>query len=163
MERVQWRHAPAELRAWQEGRTGYPLVDAAMRQLAATGWMHNRLRMLTAMFLSKHLLIDWRQGERWFMQQLVDGDFAANNGGWQWSASTGTDAAPYFRIFNPITQARRFDPEGTFVRAHVEELAGITGNAIFEPHRHGVHGYPAPIVDHAFARQRALDAFKSAR
>jgi len=163
MDRVPWRHAPDELLAWQAGRTGYPLVDAAMRQLAATGWMHNRLRMLTAMFLTKHLLIDWRAGERWFMQQLVDGDFAANNGGWQWSASTGTDAAPYFRIFNPVTQAQRFDPDGTFVRAHVQELAGVTGKAIFGPYRHGVAGYPAPIVDHAFARQRALEAFKSAR
>jgi deoxyribodipyrimidine photo-lyase len=163
MDRVPWRDAPADFRAWQEGRTGYPLVDAAMRQLATTGWMHNRLRMLTAMFLTKHLLIDWREGERHFMQLLVDGDFAANNGGWQWSASTGTDAAPYFRIFNPVTQAQRFDPDGRFVRTHVTELAGVVGKAIFEPHRHGVPGYPAPLVDHAFARQRALDTFKTLR
>jgi len=163
MDRVVWRNAADEFRAWQEGRTGYPLVDAAMRQLRHTGWMHNRLRMVAAMFLTKHLLLDWRLGERYFMQQLVDGDFAANNGGWQWSASTGTDAAPYFRIFNPVTQARRFDPDGAFVRSYVEELVGVPGHAIFEPRRYGVAGYPAPIVDHAFARQRALDAFKAAR
>jgi deoxyribodipyrimidine photo-lyase len=119
--------------------------------------------MLTAMFLTKHLLIDWRAGERHFMEQLVDGDFAANNGGWQWSASTGTDAAPYFRIFNPITQAQRFDPDGTFVRTHVAELADVTGRAVFEPRKYGVTRYPAPIVDHATARQRALDTYKAAR
>jgi len=163
MDRVPWRNAPGEFEAWQAGRTGYPLVDAAMRQLATTGWMHNRLRMVTAMFLTKHLLIDWRRGERHFMQLLVDGDFAANNGGWQWSASTGTDAAPYFRIFNPVTQARRFDPDGAFVRAHVNELAGVAGKALFEPHRFGVADYPAPIVEHTFARQRALETFKAAR
>jgi len=163
MDQVPWRHAPEEFAAWQAGRTGYPLVDAAMRQLLRTGWMHNRLRMLTAMFLTKHLLIDWRQGERHFMQQLVDGDFAANNGGWQWSASTGTDAAPYFRIFNPITQAQRFDPDGAFVRAHVGELTGVTGKAIFEPQRYGISGYPAPIVEHRYARERALATFKAAR
>jgi deoxyribodipyrimidine photo-lyase len=131
-----------------------------MRQLASTGWMHNRLRMLTAMFLTKHLLIDWRLGERHFMDLLVDGDFAANNGGWQWSASTGTDAAPYFRIFNPVTQAKRFDPDGAFVRHWVPELATLRGAAIFEPWRAGNTVYPAPIVEHAAARQRALDAFK---
>jgi deoxyribodipyrimidine photo-lyase len=163
MDTVPWRNAPEDFAAWQAGRTGYPLVDAAMRQLLQTGWMHNRLRMLTAMFLTKHLLIDWRHGERHFMQQLVDGDFAANNGGWQWSASTGTDAAPYFRIFNPITQAQRFDPDGEFVRAHVEELAAVTGKAIFEPHRHEISAYPVPIVEHGFARERALATFKAAR
>ena len=162
MDRVPWRDAPGELEAWQRGLTGYPLVDAAMRQLGETGWMHNRLRMLTAMFLTKHLLIDWRLGERWFMQQLIDGDFAANNGGWQWSASTGTDAAPYFRIFNPTTQAKRFDPDGAFVRRYLPELAGVSGKALFEPHLHGITGYPAPIVNHGFARQRALAAFKRA-
>ncbi|MFM8356002.1 MAG: cryptochrome/photolyase family protein, partial [Gammaproteobacteria bacterium] len=162
-DQVRWRDAPDDFAAWCAGRTGYPLVDAAMRQLKTTGWMHNRLRMVTAMFLTKHLLIDWRAGERYFMQQLVDGDFAANNGGWQWSASTGTDAAPYFRIFNPVTQATRFDPDGAFVRAFVPELAAVSGRAIFEPARHGVRGYPAPIVDHALARARALTAFAAAR
>jgi deoxyribodipyrimidine photo-lyase len=159
-DRVRWRDDPAGLAAWREGRTGYPLVDAAMRQLAETGWMHNRLRMLTAMFLTKHLLIDWRQGERHFMDLLVDGDFAANNGGWQWSASTGTDAAPYFRIFNPVTQAKKFDPDGVFVRRWVPELETIPKPAIFEPWHDGVSGYPAPIVDHASARERALRAWR---
>jgi deoxyribodipyrimidine photo-lyase len=157
---VPWRHAPGDLDAWKAGRSGYPLVDAAMRQLAVTGWMHNRLRMVSAMFLTKHLLIDWREGERHFMQLLVDGDFASNNGGWQWSASTGTDAAPYFRIFNPYTQAERFDPDGAFTRRFVGELADVRGKAIFRPHEAGVTGYPAPIVEHRAARERALAAFK---
>jgi deoxyribodipyrimidine photo-lyase len=162
-DRVPWRNDPAELDAWQSGRTGYPLVDAAMRQLANTGWMHNRLRMVTAMFLTKHLLIDWRLGERHFMSHLVDADFPANNGGWQWSASTGTDAAPYFRVFNPITQAERFDPSGDFVRHYVPELAHTSGAATLTPWRHGVTGYPHPIVDHAFARTRALETYRKAR
>lgn len=163
MDRLPWRRAPGEFEAWQTGRTGYPLVDAAMRQLAETGWMHNRLRMVTAMFLSKHLLLDWRLGERHFMEQLVDGDFAANNGGWQWSASTGTDAAPYFRIFNPFTQAERFDPEGAFVRRYVGELADEPLRSVLNPVKYPVAGYPAPIVDHKAARQRALDSFKAAQ
>ncbi len=160
-DRVAWRRSAKDLAAWQEGRTGYPLVDAGMRQLNETGWMHNRLRMITAMFLSKHLLLDWRLGERYFMNQLVDGDFAANNGGWQWSASTGTDAAPYFRIFNPSTQAKRFDPEGRFIRRWVPELEGAPARSLFNPGKHLTPGYQAPIVDHAIARQRALDAFKA--
>jgi deoxyribodipyrimidine photo-lyase len=163
MDALPWRRAADELEAWKAGRTGYPLVDAAMRQLNETGWMHNRLRMVTAMFLSKHLLLDWRHGERHFMNLLVDGDFAANNGGWQWSAATGTDAAPYFRIFNPTTQAQRFDPDGVFVRRYVAELRDVPLAAVFEPARHGVAGYPRPIVEHAAARQRALDTFKSIR
>lgn len=125
--------------------------------------MHNRCRMIVASFLVKDLICDWRWGEAAFMARLVDGDLAANNGGWQWSASTGTDAAPYFRIFNPITQATRFDPEGAFVRAFVHELAQVNGRAIFEPARHGVRGYPAPIVEHTLARARALEAFAAAR
>ena len=157
---VPWRSCESELAAWKAGHTGYPLVDAAMRQLNQTGWMHNRGRMVSAMFLSKHLLIDWRLGERYFMEQLTDGDFAANNGGWQWSASTGTDAAPYFRIFNPTTQGKRFDAQATFVKRHVPELAALSPAQIFsEPSRHA-SGYPPPLVDHAFARQRALSAFK---
>lgn len=163
LDALPWRHAPAEFEAWQAGLTGYPLVDAAMRQLNDTGWMHNRLRMVTAMFLSKHLLLDWRLGERYFMEQLVDGDFAANNGGWQWSASTGTDAAPYFRIFNPFTQAQRFDPEGLFVRRHVPELAEAPTRAVLNPVKYPVDGYPPPIVDHRMARQRALDSFQALR
>jgi deoxyribodipyrimidine photo-lyase len=157
---IAWRHAPAELEAWQEGATGYPMVDAGMRQLRSTGWMHNRLRMIAAMFLTKHLLIDWRLGERYFMQQLLDGDFAANNGGWQWSASTGTDAAPYFRIFNPTTQGKRFDPHGTFTREILPELSNVPDRHVFEPHKSGVEiDYPEPIVDHGYARQRAIAEF----
>jgi deoxyribodipyrimidine photo-lyase len=134
-----------------------------MRQLAETGWMHNRLRMITAMFLSKHLLLDWRLGERHFMEQLVDGDFAANNGGWQWSASTGTDAAPYFRIFNPQTQAKRFDPDGDFIRRWVPELRNADAKALHHPDKYELpRGYPRPIVDHKEARERALETFKAA-
>ena len=123
--------------------------------------MHNRLRMITAMFLTKHLLIDWRWGEAHFMRELVDGDFASNNGGWQWSASTGTDAAPYFRIFNPITQAKRFDGAGEFIHTWVPELRELKGKALLEPWTVTGHSYPAPIVDHKFARERALAAFKT--
>ncbi|WZB73011.1 FAD-binding domain-containing protein [Achromobacter xylosoxidans] len=130
---VPWRDAPEDLLAWQEGRTGIPIVDAAMRQLLALGWMHNRLRMVTAMFLSKNLLIDWRLGEAWFMAHLVDGDLAANNGGWQWSASTGADAVPYFRVFNPLSQSRKFDPDGVFLREWLPELAHLPGDAIHDP------------------------------
>ena len=132
-----------------------------MRQLLETGWMHNRLRMISAMFLAKHLLIDWRMGERWFMQHLVDGDFAANNGGWQWSASTGTDAVPYFRVFNPVTQSRRFDAGGDFIRRFLPELAGLDAAAIHEPGLLRPPGYPAPLVDLKFARERAISAFKN--
>ena len=153
---------PLGLAAWQAGETGYPLVDAAMRQLNSTGWMHNRLRMVTAMFLTKHLLIDWRHGERYFMQQLVDGDFAANNGGWQWSASTGTDAAPYFRIFNPAEQGKKYDSRGVFTRAMIPELKQVPDRNLFEPWKCGLQlDYPAPIVEHSFARGRAIERFRS--
>ncbi len=164
-----WRHAPDELAAWQAGRTGFPLIDAAMRQLLATGWMHNRLRMVVAMFLCKNLLIDWRMGERWFMQHLIDGDLAANNGGWQWCASTGTDAVPYFRLFNPITQSKRFDPEGSFIRTWVPELAHLDQRRIHEPYAGKQppvslfeETYPAPIVDLDSSRTRALAAYQQA-
>jgi len=132
---IEWRNDPRELAAWQEGRTGYPVVDAAMRQLAATGWMHNRARMIVASFLVKDLLIDWRLGEAWFMRQLVDGDPAANNGGWQWVAGTGTDAAPYFRVFNPVLQGERTDPDGAYVRRWVPELARVPGARVHAPWR----------------------------
>lgn len=159
-ESLRWRQAPEDLRAWQEGRTGVPLVDAAMRQMLALGWMHNRLRMVAAMFLSKNLLIDWREGERYFMGHLIDGDFASNNGGWQWSASTGTDSVPYFRVFNPVSQSRRFDPEGRFLRAWLPELAGCR-----DPHwptsaERRAAGYPEPLVDLKASRARALAAFR---
>lgn len=163
-EALPWRHAPDDLQAWQQGRTGIPIVDAAMRQLLATGWMHNRLRMVAAMFLSKNLLIDWRAGERWFMGQLIDGDLAANNGGWQWSASTGTDAAPYFRLFNPLSQSRRFDPQGRFLRQWLPELAHLDDKRIHEPWAGGDlfdrADYPPPIVDLKHSRERALAAFR---
>ncbi|MFZ5723154.1 MAG: cryptochrome/photolyase family protein [Pseudomonadota bacterium] len=171
---VPWRCPPDEIAAWQEGRTGYPLVDAAMRQLVATGWMHNRLRMVTAMFLSKDLLVDWRIGERFFAQHLVDWDFAANNGGWQWSASTGTDAAPYFRLFNPVRQGERFDPEGRFVRHWLPELRQVPDRCVHAPWLAGRGGrraaadlftapaFPEPIIDHAHAKARVLAAFRAA-
>lgn len=163
---VPWRRDEADFERWCLGRTGYPLVDAGMRQLLQIGWMHNRLRMLTAMFLTKDLLIDWRWGERFFMRNLVDGDLGPNNGGWQWSASTGTDAQPYFRVFNPVTQSRRFDPDGTFIRRYVPELKGVPVKLIHDPAAlaqvDGVRarGYPGPIVDHAQARERAVAVFK---
>lgn len=164
-EAVPWRDAPRDLEAWQQGRTGIPIVDAAMRQLLATGWMHNRLRMVVAMFFTKNLLLDWRLGERFFMQHLIDGDLAANNGGWQWSASTGTDAAPYFRIFNPISQSQKFDPDGRFIRTWVPELAGLNKRDIHDPSAmgglFGMAEYPRPIVDLARSRERALQAFKN--
>lgn len=164
-EALPWRHAPDELAAWQQGRTGFPLIDAAMRQLLATGWMHNRLRMVVAMFLTKNLLIDWREGERFFMQHLIDGDLAANNGGWQWSASTGTDAVPWFRLFNPVTQSQRFDPEGRFIRHWLPELAHLDNRSIHQPSvgggLFGVSGYPSAMVDLPRSRERALDAFKN--
>jgi deoxyribodipyrimidine photo-lyase len=160
-DRLRWETNPAALEAWKSGLTGYPLVDAAMRQLTSTGWMHNRLRMVAAMFLSKHLLIHWREGERFFMEQLVDADFASNNGGWQWSASTGTDAVPYFRIFNPELQGRRFDPAGTFTRLLLPELKEVPNRFLFTPWKAGLTlNYPPPIIDHALARQRAIDRFR---
>jgi deoxyribodipyrimidine photo-lyase len=172
-DRIQWANDEHAFLAWCEGRTGYPVVDAAMRQLAQNGWMHNRARMIVASFLVKDLLIDWRWGERWFMQHLVDGDPAANNGGWQWTAGTGTDAAPYFRIFNPVSQGRKYDPRGAFVRRWVPELARVPDQFIHQPWTMPLEEqekagcrigqvYPAPIVDHAWARQRTLDAFAQA-
>jgi deoxyribodipyrimidine photo-lyase len=161
-ENVQWRRADKDFDAWCEGRTGVPIVDAAMRQLVQTGWMHNRLRMIVAMFLSKNLLIDWRRGEKFFMQHLIDGFFPANNGGWQWSASTGTDAAPYFRVFNPVTQGQRFDPDGDFIRRFVPEIAHLDNKKIHMPEHADMFSsvdYPAPIVDLASSRKRAIEAF----
>ncbi|WP_027349331.1 deoxyribodipyrimidine photo-lyase [Halotalea alkalilenta] len=163
-QRIRWRDAPEELEAWRQGRTGYPLIDAAMRQLVETGWMHNRLRMVTAMFLTKHLLIDWREGEAFFLDHLVDGELGANNGGWQWAASTGTDAAPYFRLFNPTTQSQRFDPEGAFIAAWLEGFEELDAKARHAPsaQQREACGYPAPIVDHRAARERALSTFAAA-
>jgi len=164
---------PAHFTAWCAGATGYPIVDAAMRQMNATGYMHNRLRMIAASFLVKDLLIDWRQGEAYFAKALIDFDLASNNGGWQWAASTGCDAQPYFRIFNPVTQSERFDADGKFIRRYVPELAALDGKEIHAPWlvppalqqaRDVVIGrdYPTPIVDHAQARAAALQLFKRA-
>lgn len=160
--RVAYRDDPDAFAAWREARTGYPIVDAAMTQLARTGWMHNRLRMVAASFLTKHLLVDYRLGERWFEQRLADADLAANNGGWQWCASTGTDPQPYFRVFNPTLQAKTFDPDGAFVRAWIPALSGVPDRYVHEPWRIPVAGYPPPIVDHAAARARALATYGAA-
>ena len=163
---VEWASDQQALEAWFAGQTGYPIVDAAMRQLNQTGWMHNRLRMIVAMFLTKDLLIHWREGERYFARQLVDLDYASNNGGWQWAASTGTDAQPYFRIFNPVSQSTKFDPQGKFIRKFVPELKHLDDKAVHEPWAKGGAGlygtldYHRPIVVHADARERALAAFK---
>lgn len=169
---MPWRDDPAGMRAWRRGQTGYPLVDAGMRQLWATGWMHNRVRMIVASFLVKHLLIDWRAGEAWFWDTLVDADRASNVQNWQWVAGSGADAAPYFRIFNPVTQGRKFDPDGGYVRRWAPELARLPDKWIHAPwtapaevlDQAGVRlgrDYPRPIVDHDVARERALAALKS--
>jgi len=164
-EALAWRDAPEELKAWQEARTGLPIIDAAMRQLLETGWMHNRLRMVVAMFLTKNLLIDWREGERFFMRHLIDGDLAANNGGWQWSSSTGTDSAPYFRIFNPLSQSEKFDAQGLFIKHWLPELAALNKKEVHNPANvgglFGVADYPSPIVNLSNSRARALAAFKN--
>ncbi|HWP18088.1 MAG TPA: deoxyribodipyrimidine photo-lyase [Burkholderiaceae bacterium] len=176
-DRVRWehgKHAEQLYAAWCEGRTGYPIVDAAMRQLNQTGYMHNRLRMVAASFLTKHLGVDWRWGERYFAEKLNDHDLAANNGGWQWAASTGTDPQPYFRIFNPVSQSRRFDAEGRFIRRYLPELARLPDDAIHAPwlarpvelQAAGLvlgKDYPEPIVAHDEARARALQRYAAAR
>jgi deoxyribodipyrimidine photo-lyase len=170
-DRLEWENDQQLFQAWCEGQTGYPLVDAGMRQLRQEAWMHNRLRMTVAMFLTKDLLVDWRWGERYFMQHLVDGDLAANNGGWQWSASTGTDAQPYFRIFNPVNQSERFDPDGTYIRRYVPELRRVPTRFIHAPwempleeqRRAGCHigkEYPAPIVEHHARREQAIALYR---
>jgi deoxyribodipyrimidine photo-lyase len=159
-----WNDDPRGFEAWCEGHTGYPIIDAGMRQLRATGWMHNRVRMIVASFLTKDLLIDWREGERFFFERLVDGDPASNNGGWQWAASTGTDAQPYFRIFNPVAQGRRWDPEGRYVRHWVPELRELPDPHVHAPWESGLpDGYPPPLVDHAERRELALERYRSAR
>ncbi len=168
---IEWPDDAALFAAWCEARTGFPLVDAAMRQLNRTGYMHNRLRMVTASFLAKDLLVDWRRGERYFAQKLNDFDLAANNGGWQWAASTGCDAQPYFRIFNPTSQSVKFDPRGAFIRRYVPELARVPDAFIHEPAKMAAsdqeaagcvigRDYPAPVVDHAVQRLKALALYK---
>jgi len=153
---------PDAFERWCAGRTGFPIVDAAMRQLAATGWMHNRSRMITAMFLTKDLHLDWRLGEAYFMKSLVDGEIASNNGGWQWSAGTGADAAPYFRIQNPWSQTKRYDPEGAYIRTWIPELRNVSNASLLDPPSDGrpiAPGYPAPMLDHSAERDRTLDLF----
>jgi deoxyribodipyrimidine photo-lyase len=155
---MEYDHDERAFEEWTQGRTGYPFVDAGMRQLLAEGWMHNRLRMVTASFLVKDLHQPWQRGAAWFMQHLVDADVANNQLGWQWVAGCGTDAAPYFRIFNPVTQGRRFDPDGDYIRRHLPELAETP-----DPHEPGVLAadYPAPLVDHAHERDAALARFQA--
>lgn len=145
---IPWRDAPEDFERWKTGQTGYPLVDAGMRELNETGYMHNRLRMLVASFLTKHLLIDWRLGETYFAEKLLDFDLASNNSGWQWAAGTGCDAAPYFRIFNPAEQTKKFDPDLRYIRRWVPEFESFT--------------YPKPMIEHVFARNRALETYKNA-
>lgn len=147
-DEIKWRNNEAEFEKWCQGQTGYPLVDAGMRELNATGYMHNRVRMVVASFLIKHLLIDWRWGEAYFAQKLLDYDLAANNGNWQWTAGSGCDAAPYFRVFNPIEQLKKFDAQQQYVRRWVPEI--------------DLPSYPTPIVEHSFARNRVLEEFKRA-
>ncbi|WP_444908723.1 cryptochrome/photolyase family protein [Microbulbifer sp. TRSA005] len=156
-EQIPWRYDEGLFSLWASGETGVPIVDAAMRQLNETGWMHNRLRMIVASFLSKNMLIDWRWGERYFMQHLIDGDFASNNGGWQWTASTGTDAAPYFRVFNPYSQSQKFDPNGEFIRHYVPEISSLSNKEIHEPPM--IAGYPQVICDVSAGRKRAIEVF----
>ncbi len=165
-QNVTWFENEDWLSAWQQGQTGYPIVDAAMRQLNQTGWMHNRLRMIVASFLTKDLHLHWHHGEQYFMQRLIDGDYAANNGGWQWSASTGCDGQPYFRIFNPITQGERFDPDGEFIRAWIPELKSVPNKYIHKPWLWAdvnYLSYPQPIVDHKSEREITLRLFQEAK
>ena len=159
---LAWENDPRLFEAWKAGKTGYPIVDAALRELLTTGWMHNRARMIVASFLTKDLLIDWRWGEKWFMNQLLDGDLAPNNGGWQWAASTGCDPQPYFRIFNPLLQSERFDPEGAYIRRYIPELKDVPTKEIHNPSSatRKRTGYPEPVVIHAEQKVRASMLFK---
>ena len=162
---IKWRFDQDEFEAWKRGKTGFPIIDSAMRQLNTEGWMHNRLRMVVAMFFTKNMLHDWRLGEAFFMENLIDGDFSSNNGGWQWSSSTGTDAAPYFRIFNPITQSKNFDRDGLFIKKHIEELQDLDKKEIHDPsEKVRKHlNYPMQILDLKESRLRAIDAFNEAK
>lgn len=163
---LPWDEPDWKYEAWQQGRTGFPIVDAGMRQLLQTGFMHNRVRMITAMFLTKDLHIDWRHGESYFMQHLIDGEIASNNGGWQWSAGTGADAAPYFRIQNPWSQSARYDPQGIYIKRWVPELRNVPAERLMEPPKDGrplTPDYPLPIVEHGTERARTLAIFKKHR
>jgi deoxyribodipyrimidine photo-lyase len=171
---IKWQNNKELFEKWQTGKTGFPIVDAAMRQLNETGWMHNRLRMITASFLTKDLLIDWRWGEKYFQQKLIDYDPASNIGGWQWAASTGTDAVPYFRIFNPTTQSQKFDSKGAFIREFIPELKNVPDKLIHQPEKmtkeeqeqYGVildKDYPSPLVNHKERRKKALSLYESSK
>ena len=162
---IKWRFNQDEFEAWKTGKTGFPIIDSAMRQLKTEGWMHNRLRMVVAMFFTKNMLHDWRLGEAFFMENLIDGDFSSNNGGWQWSSSTGTDAAPYFRIFNPITQSKNFDADGLFIKKYIKELQDLNNKEIHDPtEKVRKHlNYPMQILDLKESRLRAIDAFNAAK
>ncbi len=171
---IEWVNNPDWFQLWKEGKTGYPIVDAAMLQLQKTGWMHNRLRMIVASFLTKDLLCDWRLGEQYFQQQLIDYDAASNIGGWQWAASTGTDAVPYFRIFNPVTQGKRFDPKGEFIKAYLPQLEHVPEKYLHEPWKMPKNlqesvsciigtDYAQPIVDHAKQREQAIAKYEWAK
>jgi len=164
-KKIKWRFNESEFNSWKNGMTGFPIIDAAMRQLQNEGWMHNRLRMVVAMFFTKNMLHDWRLGEKFFMQNLIDGDFSSNNGGWQWSSSTGTDAAPYFRIFNPTTQSINFDKEGKFIKKYLPELNNFDESVIHSlPSNHRKYSnYPEPILDLKYSRLRAIEVFKNAK
>jgi deoxyribodipyrimidine photo-lyase len=167
-EDLKWENNIDFFEKWKAGQTGYPIVDAGMRQLKKEGWMHNRVRMIVASFLTKDLLIDWRWGERHFMKELLDGDLAPNNGGWQWAASTGCDPQPYFRIFNPYLQSLKFDPEGKYIQTYVPELCGLSPKQIHAPHEQGQAflkkiNYPAPLVDHAARKVKALALYQGAK
>lgn len=160
-QNLSWENNPDLFESWKSGQTGFPIVDAGMRELKTTGWMHNRVRMIVASFLTKDLLIDWRWGENHFMKELLDGDLAANNGGWQWAASTGCDPQPYFRIFNPWLQGKKFDPEGSYIKTYVPELSQAPASALHSPDAdRSLWNYPAPIVDHSVQRQKALRLYK---
>ena len=173
-DKFEWASDPEKVEAWRRGRTGYPFIDAGMRELWATGWQHNRVRMVCASFLIKHLLTDWRVGEAWYWDTLLEADPAANAASWQWVAGSGADAAPYFRIFNPFSQGQKFDPNGDYVKKYVPELSGLPKKYIHTPWEApetvldaaGVKlgdTYPRPIVDHKWARERALEAYKKTR
>jgi deoxyribodipyrimidine photo-lyase len=164
---IEWSYNTAHFEAWVSGKTGFPIVDAAMRQMAQTAYMHNRCRMIVASFLCKDLLLDWRMGERHFMEHLIDGDFASNNGGWGFSSSVGVDPQPYFRIFNPLLQSEKFDPDGEYIRKWVPELRELSSKEIHDPYgRSGAAkakkaGYPKPLIDHKKSRERALAMYKA--
>lgn len=165
---IKWVYDDNMFNAWCEGKTGFPIVDAAMRQLKNDAWMHNRTRMVVSSFLAKDLLIDWRRGERYFMENLIDGDFASNHGGWGFGSSTGVDPQPYFRIFNPLRQSERFDPNGEYIRHWIPELREIKGKAIHDPYNRGAeaiarkNAYPKPVIDHSESRKKALEEYKKA-